>query len=71
MENFAGKIQPFAAAVAPPESITREGDLYLSILGLQGLYNAENIREEMGEAFAAVTLPGEQAGAPAMEFAEL
>ena len=27
-ENFAGKIQPFAAAIRPPEGARREGDVY-------------------------------------------
>jgi len=70
-ENFSGKIQPFAAAVAPPQGVTREGDLYLSLLNTAGLYNADAIRKEMGEPFASVSLPVEQSPAPAMEFAEL
>jgi NADH-quinone oxidoreductase subunit G len=70
-ENYAGKIQAFSAGVAPPENIIRDGDLYLSMLGRAGLFNAEAIRREMGEPFAKITLPGEQAAAPAMEFVEL
>ncbi len=70
-ENFSGKIQPFVAAVAPPQGVTREGDLYLSLLNTPGLYNAEAIRKEMGEPFASVSLPVEHTPAPAMEFAEL
>ena len=70
-ENFAGKIQPFAAAIAPPEGVTRDGDFYLSLLGRAGLYNAHAIRQEMGEPFASVSLPTEHVQAPAMEFAEL
>ena len=71
-ENYAGKIQPFVAAVAPPESVTREGDIYLSLLGRAGLYNAESVRQQMGLPFASVTLPSRKAEqAPAMEFVEL
>jgi len=70
-ENFAGKIQAFAAAVAPPEGARREGDVYLKLLNKTGLYNAEQIRKEMGEPFAAVSLPTEEAAEPAPQFAEL
>jgi NADH-quinone oxidoreductase subunit G len=70
-ENFAGKIQPFTAAVAPPEGVSREGDVYLSLLGRHGLYNAHSIRMEMGEPFASIQLPTEHAHVPAMEFVEL
>jgi NADH-quinone oxidoreductase subunit G len=71
-ENFAGKIQPFVAAVPPPESITRDGDVYLSLLGRRGLYNAHSIRMEMGEPFGSIQLPtAEAAHMPAMEFVEL
>jgi NADH-quinone oxidoreductase subunit G len=70
-ENFSGKIQAFTAAVRPPAGVTREGDLYLSILARRGLYNASEIRREMGEPFASVSLPVEHDQTPAMEFAEL
>ncbi|MGD0540902.1 MAG: molybdopterin-dependent oxidoreductase, partial [Tepidisphaeraceae bacterium] len=70
-ENFAGKIQPFVAAVAPPEGVTRDGDIYLSLLGRAGLYNAQAIGREMGEPFASVSVATEHAQAPAMEFMEL
>jgi NADH-quinone oxidoreductase subunit G len=70
-ENFAGEIQPFVAAVPPPDGISREGDIYLSLLGRTGLYNAETIRHEMGEPFASIKVPQEQVDAPTMEFVEL
>ncbi|MDB5296460.1 MAG: nuoG [Phycisphaerales bacterium] len=70
-ENFAGKIQPFAAAFLPLEGARREGDVYYKLLGRPGLYNAEAVRQEMGEPFAAVKLPTDAAEAPAFEFAEL
>jgi NADH-quinone oxidoreductase subunit G len=70
-ENFAGKIQPFAAAVPPPEGVTRDGDIYLSLLGRPGMYNAQAIRQEMGEPFVSISLPIDHTKAPAMEFAEL
>lgn len=70
-ENHAGRIQPFVAAVPPPEGVARDGDIYLPLLGQAGLYNARSIRQEMGQPFASVTLPSEYEQAPAMEFAEL
>ncbi|HEX4793643.1 MAG TPA: 2Fe-2S iron-sulfur cluster-binding protein [Humisphaera sp.] len=70
-ENFAGKVQAFTAAVAPPEGVRREGDVYLKLLDRTGLYNAEQLRKEMGEPFAAVSLPTEEAAEPAPQFAEL
>ncbi len=71
-ENYAGKIQPFEAAVPPPDGTRREGDVYLNLLQRREPYNAATIRREMGDAFAAVTLvTNDAAAAPAFEFAEL
>src|SRR5207249_11544088 len=70
-ENFAGKIQPFAAAVMPPEGARREGDVYYKLLGRPGVYNADDVRAEMGEPFASVRLPTARAVEPVMEFVEL
>ncbi|MGD0766795.1 MAG: 2Fe-2S iron-sulfur cluster-binding protein [Tepidisphaeraceae bacterium] len=70
-ENYAGKIQPFLAAVPPPEGVTRDGEFYLSLLNRTGLYNAAAIRNEMGEPFASVTLPINRVELRAMEFSEL
>jgi NADH-quinone oxidoreductase subunit G len=70
-ENFAGIIQPFMAGVVPPEGVRREGDVYLSLLGEGGLYNAEAVRTQMGQPFAELKLPSDEATAPAFEFAEL
>jgi NADH-quinone oxidoreductase subunit G len=70
-ENYAGKIQAFAAAVAPPEGARREGDVYYKLLGRTGMYNADEVRAEMGPDFANVKLPTEAQEAPAFEFAEL
>ena len=47
-ENYAGKIQPFDAAVAPPNDSIREGDVYYKLLGKSGFYNADDVRAEMG-----------------------
>jgi hypothetical protein len=41
------------------------------MLGRPGLYNAHAVRQEMGEPFAAVALPGEASEAPAFDFVEL
>ena len=70
-ENFAGKIQAFEAAVAPPEGTRREGDVYLNLLSRRETYNATVIRGEMGEAFATVEVPVVAGAEPAFEFAEL
>jgi len=70
-ENHQNRIQPFAAAVAPPEGAVREGDVYLELMGRPGPYDAAAIRKEMGEPFASVQLPKEQQEEPAFEFVEL
>jgi NADH-quinone oxidoreductase subunit G len=70
-ENFAGKVQPFRAAVAPPDGVRRDGDVYYKLLGRTGLFNAEDVRKEMGEPFASVALPSERAHEPVFEFVEL
>jgi NADH-quinone oxidoreductase subunit G len=70
-ENFAGKIQAFTAAIAPPDGTRREGDVYQKLLNRRGMYNAADARSEMGEAFANIQVPSEEAAEPAFEFAEL
>ncbi|HWE04451.1 MAG TPA: 2Fe-2S iron-sulfur cluster-binding protein [Tepidisphaeraceae bacterium] len=70
-ENFQGKIQPFLAAVAPPDGARREGDVYYALLGREGLYNAQNIRREMAEPFASVQLAAEAEIEHAPQFVEL
>jgi len=70
-ENFAGQIQPFDAAIAPPHGARREGDVLYQLLGRGGLYNAGNVRREMGEPFASVQFKEEHAPAPAFDFVEL
>jgi NADH-quinone oxidoreductase subunit G len=70
-ENFAGKIQPFLAAVPPPEGARREGDVYYKLLGRSGFYIAEDVRREMGEPFMSIALPQAGVAEPAPEFVEL
>jgi NADH-quinone oxidoreductase subunit G len=70
-ENYQGRIQPFLAAVPPLAGARREGDVYHVILGQTGLYNAQTVRHEMGEPFAAVHLPAEEEVEPAPQFVEL
>ena len=70
-ENFAGRIQPFMAAVPPPEGVSPDAQFYLSLLGRPGLYNAAAVRREMGEPLASVTLGGASVEPAAMQFAEL
>jgi anaerobic selenocysteine-containing dehydrogenase len=70
-ENYVCKIQPFAAAVAPPEGAMREGDVYYRLLGRRGMYNAQDVRAEMGEPFASVKISDQDVTEPAFEFVEL
>jgi formate dehydrogenase major subunit len=70
-ENYQGKIQPFVAAIAPPEGARREGDVYYKLLGRSGFYDAVAVRTEMGAPFAELQLPDTKATEPAFEFAEL
>jgi hypothetical protein len=70
-ENHAGKIQPYAAAVPVPEGIRRAGDVYYTMLNRPGLYNAQVVRQEMGEPFASVQLPSDKETAPAFDFVAL
>jgi anaerobic selenocysteine-containing dehydrogenase len=70
-ENYQGKIQPFVAAVPPPEGSRREGDVYYRLLGRSGFYDAAAVRAEMGGPFADVKLPDSKATEPAFDFAEL
>jgi NADH-quinone oxidoreductase subunit G len=70
-ENYAGKVQAFQAAIAPPEGSRREGDVYFKLLGRTGAYNAADVRKEMGGPLAEITMPDENAAEPAFEFVEL
>jgi len=70
-ENYQEKIQAFGAAIAPPSGVRRAGDVYMTMLGRRGVYNAAAIRGEMGEPFVGVKLPEEKGVEPAMEFVEL
>jgi NADH-quinone oxidoreductase subunit G len=70
-ENYAGKIQHFAAAVPPPDGARREGDVYLNVLGQAGLYGPLTVRQQMGAPFNEVPLPTDRSEEPAFEFAEL
>ncbi|MCC6423134.1 MAG: (2Fe-2S)-binding protein [Phycisphaerales bacterium] len=70
-ENYQGILQAFVAAVPPVEGTRREGDVYQTLLERPGIYNAAQVRQEMGEPFAAVQLPTDDAEAPAFAFSEL
>jgi NADH-quinone oxidoreductase subunit G len=69
-ENFQNHVQVFTG-IAPIEGARREGDIYYTLLGRKGLYNAEDVRNEMGEPFAKAKLPSANKSEPAFEFAEL
>ncbi|MGD1275885.1 MAG: 2Fe-2S iron-sulfur cluster-binding protein [Tepidisphaeraceae bacterium] len=70
-ENYAGQIQPFEAAVPPPEGVMRDGQIYLSLLDRRGQYNAQLVRREMGEPFASVQATSRLVQSPATEFVPL
>jgi NADH-quinone oxidoreductase subunit G len=70
-ENYQGKIQPFDAAVAPPEGVRREGDVYYQLLARPGMYHAEAVRQDMGLPFAGITQPPAPKAEPAPQFVEL
>ena len=70
-ENVAGKIQPFAAAVPPPEGAMREADVYYKLLARPGFYNADDVRSEMGEPFSSIKLSIRHEKVPEPEFVEL
>lgn len=70
-ENYQGKLQHFSAAITPPQGVSREGDVYYTLLSRPGLYNAQVVRQEMGEPFASVPVPTVGAPEPAFEFVEL
>jgi NADH-quinone oxidoreductase subunit G len=51
--NHDGKIQPFEAALPPPEGCQRDGQYLYALTGGKGLYNAAIIREAMAKEIAA------------------
>jgi len=70
-ENYQNRLQAFTAAITPLGGTKREGDVYYTLLGRPGLYNAATIRKEMPEPFSTVQTPALSAEQPAFEFAEL
>src|SRR5688500_2499750 len=70
-ENFQNRMQAFEPAIEPPGGIVREGELYSRLLGREG-YDIDQVRQEMGGDFEAVSLglPADEAESP-FEFAEL
>jgi NADH-quinone oxidoreductase subunit G len=47
--NQAGKIQPFDAALPPPEGAQRDGQYLATLAGMSGLYRGDVIRAEMAK----------------------
>jgi NADH-quinone oxidoreductase subunit G len=70
-ENHAGRVQAFSQAIAPPEGVRREGEVYWQVLVRPGTYDAQAVRREMGEPFASVKAPSREVKEPAYEFVEL
>lgn len=55
--NHAGLVQPFSAALPPPEGAQRDGQFLYALAGHTGLYRAAKVREMMAgqmPAFAAL-----------------
>ncbi|HWL95020.1 MAG TPA: 2Fe-2S iron-sulfur cluster-binding protein [Phycisphaerae bacterium] len=60
--NVQGKIQPFEAAIHPPDGCQRDGQYLHALAGRTGLYNAQSVRAAMAETiseFANVHVPPE------------
>jgi NADH dehydrogenase/NADH:ubiquinone oxidoreductase subunit G len=58
--NCDGRIQPFAAAIAPPQGCQRDGQYLYALAGETGLYNAAKVREMMAKEmpqFGALHVP--------------
>jgi NADH-quinone oxidoreductase subunit G len=70
-QNCQGRIQAFAATMAPGEDAKREGEVYWRLLGRDAAYDAAAVRREMAEPFAQVCLPSVHEPSPAFEFVEL
>ncbi len=73
-ENYAGVMQPFAAAVAPPEGTISEAEVYLRLLDQAAgdwRYDAAAVRRQMGEPFAAAALPLADEPEPIFEFSDI
>ena len=51
--NHAGRIQPFARAIDPPEGARRDGQYLYEIGGHTGVFNARKVREMMAEEIEA------------------
>jgi NADH-quinone oxidoreductase subunit G len=72
-ENHQNRIQAFESAIAPPEGVRREGELYHKLLGRPGMYSAAKVRAEMAGAFADVKidLSAHRSASSPMEFVEV
>lgn len=70
-ENYNGVVQVFLPAVATPEGVVQEGEVYHQLLGRPGRYSASAVRSEMGEPFASAKLPETSVREPEMQFTEL
>jgi NADH-quinone oxidoreductase subunit G len=58
--NESGKVQPFEAAIPPPEGCQRDGQYLYAVFGGEGLYQATKVREQMAKlipSMAALHVP--------------
>ena len=70
-ENWQNKLQAFTQAFPPRDGAMAEGAVFAKLLG-RGNYDAAAVRQEMGGAFAEVTLPTvTEVDEPAPEFVEI
>jgi NADH-quinone oxidoreductase subunit G len=61
--NYAGRLQTFERAIAPPDGARRDGQYLYELAGFAGLYNAARVRERMAEE---LPLMGKVEPAPAL-----
>ncbi len=55
--NATDTLQPFDAAIVPPEGCQRDGQYLYAILGEPGLYQPKRIREKMAQTMPAIATP--------------
>jgi len=74
-ENFEGRIQPFAQAIAPYADSRSAGRIFWELLGNTTQYTAASAREQMAAAglgeYAKVETPVSEVKVEQMQFAEL
>ncbi|MHC4181310.1 MAG: NADH-quinone oxidoreductase subunit G, partial [Planctomycetota bacterium] len=57
--NHQGKVQPFLAAIRPPDGCRRDGQYLYEIAGFEGVFNADRVRELMAATMSEFAEPAE------------